>query len=64
MMLWSVNCSPWLGLMSLLMALLFRWVVSPPHSPFWLLLGFGLSCGLVLVLYEQSLRLLSTGTRP
>lgn len=31
---------------------------------FWLLLGFGFSCGLVFLVYEQLLRLLSQGARP
>lgn len=53
-----------LGLLSILMALFYRIVSSPPHSPFWLLLGFGFSCGLLLLVYEQLLRLLSPGTRP
>lgn len=50
-----------LGLLSILIALFFRIVSAPPHSPFWLLLGFGFSCGGVLLIYEQLLRLLSRG---
>lgn len=53
-----------LGLLSILMAFFYRIAASPPHRPFWLLLGFGFSCGLVLLVYEQLLRLLSRGLAP
>jgi hypothetical protein len=53
-----------LGLLSILMALFFRLVSSPPHSPFWLLLGFGFSCGCVLLVYEHLLRLLAKRLSP
>lgn len=52
-----------LGLLGILMALFYRLVASPPHSPFWLLLGFSLLCGGVLLVYEQLLHLLAKGTR-
>jgi hypothetical protein len=48
-----------LGLLSILMALFYRVASSPFHNPFWALLGFGCLCGLVLLLYERLLRLLS-----
>jgi hypothetical protein len=48
-----------LGLLSILIALFYRIASSPPRSPFWLLLGFGLLCGLARLLYEQLLRSLS-----
>jgi hypothetical protein len=50
-----------LGLLSILIALFYRIAAAPPHSPFWLLLGFGFSCGCVLLIYQQMLRLLSKG---
>lgn len=50
-----------LGLLSLLMAVFYRLASSPPRSPFWVLLGFGLLCGLVLLLYEHLLLFLSKG---
>jgi O-antigen/teichoic acid export membrane protein len=52
-----------LGLLSILMALFFWLVSSPPRSPVWLLLGFGFSCGALLLVYEWMLRALS-GPRP
>jgi hypothetical protein len=48
-----------LGLLGVLMALFYRVAASPPHRPFWLLLGFGLSCGLARLLYERLLRFLA-----
>ena len=53
-----------LGLLSILVALFYRLVSSPPRSPFWLLLGFGLGCGFALFLYEHLLRLISRGFDP
>jgi hypothetical protein len=53
-----------LGLLSILMAFFFRMASSPSHSPFWLLLGFGLLCGLARLLYEHLLRFLSKGVAP
>jgi len=52
-----------LGLLSILIAFFYRLASSPPRSPFWLLLGFGLACALILVLYEQLLRLFAKGIR-
>lgn len=52
-----------LALLSILVALFYRLASSPPRSPFWLLLGFGFSCGVALILYEQLLRVLSAGRR-
>ena len=50
-----------LGLLSILTALFYRLASSSPRSPFWLLLGFGLLCGLARLLYEHLLRFLSKG---
>ncbi|HWZ63601.1 MAG TPA: hypothetical protein VNX02_11305 [Steroidobacteraceae bacterium] len=48
-----------LGFLSILIALFYRLVSAPPRSPFWLLFGFGLACGFVLLLYEKLLLFLS-----
>ena len=53
-----------LGLLSILIGFFYRLVSSPPRSPFWLLLGFGLGCGFALFLYEYLLRLISRGLDP
>jgi hypothetical protein len=50
-----------LGLLSILMALFYRLASSPPRSPFWLLLGFGILCGLARLAYEHLLHFLSKG---
>jgi hypothetical protein len=50
-----------LGLLSILMAFFYRLASSPPRSPFWLLLGFGLLCGLARLLYEQLMGFLWKG---
>jgi hypothetical protein len=48
-----------LGLLSLLMAVFYQVASSLPHPPTLSLLGFGVGCGLTLILYERLLRLFS-----
>jgi hypothetical protein len=48
-----------LGLLSILSALFYQFASSVPHRPFLALLGFGVVCGLTLLLYERLLRLFS-----
>lgn len=48
-----------LGLLSLLMAIFYRIASAPPHSPFWLLLGFAFACGVALMVYEHLVQALS-----
>lgn len=48
-----------LGLLNILAALFYECVSSLPHPPFLALLGFGVACGLTLLVYERLLRLFS-----
>jgi hypothetical protein len=48
-----------LGLLSILSALFYQFVSSEPHRPFLVLLGFGVGCGVTLLVYERLLRLFS-----
>jgi hypothetical protein len=48
-----------LGLLSILAALFYEFVSSLPHPPFLALLGFGVACGITLLVYERLLRLFS-----
>jgi hypothetical protein len=48
-----------LGLLSLLAAFFYQFLAPLPHPPFWSLLGFGVGCGVTLLLYERLLRVLS-----
>jgi hypothetical protein len=48
-----------LGLLGIFGALFYKFVSPLPHPPFWLLMGFGVICGITLLLYETLLRLLS-----
>jgi hypothetical protein len=47
------------GLLSILMALFYAFLTTVPHRPFLPLLGFGIACGVGLLLYEALLRLFS-----
>ena len=48
-----------LGLLSILGALFYQVASSLAHPPVLSLLGFGVACGLTLLLYERLLRLFS-----
>jgi len=48
-----------LGLLSIVGALFYKFLSPLPHPPFWLLLGFAVLCGVMLLLYETLLRLFS-----
>lgn len=48
-----------IGLLAVFMAHFFEYFTTVPHPTFWPLLGVGLGCGIVLVVYDGSLRLLS-----
>jgi hypothetical protein len=48
-----------LGRLSLLAALFYQFFSPLPHPPFWSLFGFGIGCGLALLLYERLLRVFS-----
>jgi hypothetical protein len=48
-----------LGLLSILGALFYQVASSLPHPPVLSLLGFGVGCGLALLLYRRLLRLFS-----
>ena len=48
-----------LGLLSILGAVFYQVASSLPHPPVLSLLGFGVGCGLTLLLYERLLRLFS-----
>jgi len=48
-----------LGMLSLLGALFYAVASSLPHSPVVPLLGFGVGCGLTLILYDRIVRFFS-----
>ena len=48
-----------LGLLSMLAAVFYKFFSALAHPPFWSLVGFGVACGLALLLYEALLRLFS-----
>jgi hypothetical protein len=48
-----------LGLLSILAAVFYQVASSLPHPPVLSLLGFGVGCGLTLLLYERLFRLFS-----
>jgi hypothetical protein len=48
-----------LGLLSILSALFYQFASAEPHRPFLVLLGFGVACGVTLLVYERLLRLFS-----
>lgn len=48
-----------LGLLSILSALFYHFASSVPHRPSLVLLGFGVACGVTLLVYERLLRLFS-----
>jgi hypothetical protein len=47
------------GFLSVFTAFLFRFASSEPYPHFWGMLGFGIACGLGLLLYEGLMRLLA-----
>jgi hypothetical protein len=48
-----------LGLLSIVGALFYQFLSPLAHPPFWLLMGFAVACGVVLLVYEFLLRLVS-----
>jgi hypothetical protein len=44
---------------SILSALFYQFASAEPHRPFLVLLGFGVACGVSLLVYERLLRLFS-----
>lgn len=47
------------GVLSVFTAFLFRFAIEVPHPHFWGMLGFGVACGIALVLYDALLWLFS-----
>jgi hypothetical protein len=47
------------ALLGILMSFFFRFAGASPLFPFWGMLGFSVSCGLILMLYYAAIRLLS-----
>ena len=47
------------ALLGILMSFFFKFAGASPHFPFWGMLGFSVSCGLLLMLYYAAIRLLS-----
>ena len=47
------------ALLGILMSFFFKFAGASPRFPFWGMLGFSVSCGLLLMLYYAAIRLLS-----